>query len=150
MRICAFVALLFIGCYSFDLKENCLKCICARNDCDGRVGKNCTDGVCGPFYISKKYYAECGSPVASGSVEPGYEACAKEMDCSSRCVTAFLAKYADSCTYPRQPRCRDYSRMHWSGSKTGCRTLDKVIQEETVQLSNIPVQECCDKLGGCD
>lgn len=142
--ISALLAILVIGSYSFEMTENCLTCICARNDCAGRIGKNATDGVCGPFYISKQYYEDCDRPGTD------YLSCTKEMECSKQCVRRFMAKYAENCTYPRQPRCKDCSRMHWSGSKEGCRTLDKSLQEQTLQLSNIPLQECCELIGNCD
>jgi len=144
LPVVLFTAVLIVLCSGVVIKNNCIDCICARNDCAGRLGKSCTDNACGPFYISEAYYNLSGKPGLN------YKNCTQDMDCSKQCVFNFLTKYADACTYPRQPRCQDMSRMHWSGSTVGCRTMDMVLVEETIQLAFLPLAECCSALGDCD
>ncbi|CAG9564954.1 unnamed protein product [Danaus chrysippus] len=43
-----------------NLNESCLRCLCHVAGCD--LGHSCTDGYCGPFYISRVYWVDAGKP----------------------------------------------------------------------------------------
>ncbi|OWR49284.1 i-type lysozyme [Danaus plexippus plexippus] len=43
-----------------NLNETCLRCLCHVAGCD--LGHSCTDGYCGPFYISRVYWVDAGKP----------------------------------------------------------------------------------------
>lgn len=45
-----------------NLNAACLRCLCfAITGCNGTHG--CSKGYCGPFYISRVYWADAGKPV---------------------------------------------------------------------------------------
>jgi len=126
------------------ISDDCLTCICQRNDCEKRLGKKTTDGVCGPFYISNQYYVDCDSP------GDGWESCCQNMTCSRQCVRTYMDKYAVNCTYPKEPTCKDYTRMHWGQSRTGCRTDNYVLRESNIASAWTYVGSCCELTGTCE
>jgi len=50
----------------------------------------------------------------------GYRSCTTQMQCSERCVRAYMDRYARRCTRGRTPTCQDYARIH-NGGPQGCR-----------------------------
>jgi hypothetical protein len=122
------------------LTKGCLWCICQARDCQLRVNVSCVDQSCGPYYITESYYQNCNSP------GDGWESCTMGMTCSQTCVVNYLNLYGPACT--PHPTCRDYARIHWSESATGCQpqvgfaemTLDNMWQH---------VSQCCNTNGGC-
>ena len=48
-----------------------------------------------------------------------YKSCANDMQCSEKCVTAYMARYGTYCTGGRRPTDEDYARIHNGGPK-GC------------------------------
>jgi len=152
-RICSASILLAItlsyaGVFA-EITDRCLDCICMRNpnNCKEREKTIITDGVCGPYYISRQYYLDAGSPGPEFNVT-GYEACCRRLDCSRQCVRQYANKYGDSCTYPAKPTCKDYSRMHFCQCNTGCRTQAFALRESNLALSSQYVETCCEVLGG--
>jgi len=128
------------------IKENCLACMCARNDCNERANKAPTDGVCGPFYISEPYFD------LSQTTDQPYLPCTQGMKCSQQVVCNFMALYAAVCTAPAAPTCADFAGMHWASANNtlACKPLS-VPWREDGRLSSIQdVMTCCDILGGCD
>lgn len=112
-----------------DISSQCLSCICQVEGCEKNVGK-CRMDVgslsCGPFQIKEPYWDDCGRPGED------YETCAKEMQCSVRCVRAYLKRYADRCTRGRTPTCEDYARVH-NGGPEGCEHSDTLDYWHRVQ-----------------
>ncbi|KOB71123.1 Uncharacterized protein OBRU01_12280 [Operophtera brumata] len=43
-----------------NLNESCVRCLCHVAGCDTAHG--CSDGYCGPFYISRVYWVDAGKP----------------------------------------------------------------------------------------
>jgi len=116
--------------------QNCLKCICEVEGCQGQVGK-CRQDVgslsCGPYQIKSPYYQDCSNN------KPDWQACTKQMTCSENCVRSYMNRYAARCQ--ANPTCEVYARVH-NGGPTGCR------RTSTAGYWN-KVNACCARRGGC-
>jgi len=113
----AVVLLLALTVSDGTFTNGCMKCICRRES--GCKPKPCAPDVgsdsCGPYQIKEPYWRDCGSPGAN------YRACALDMNCSERCVIAYMARYGARCVgNSRTPTCEDYARIH-NGGPSGCK-----------------------------
>jgi len=136
------------------ITDSCLDCICKRNDCEKRIGKRITDGVCGPYYLSKQYYIDAGSPGAEMGLGT-WEQCCQNMNCSRLCVRRYADKYGDICTYPQKAKCKDFTRLHWGYggnlSRTACRTQDYRLREDNIATAWEFVSKYCEMASSpCD
>ena len=99
--------------FSVGISDKCLQCICdAETNCDATLQCEDDGGTpsCGPYKIKKVYWLDCGKPGNS------FEECAKDYECSKKCVRAYMKRYGGwKCTNT----CQDYARMH-VGGPMGC------------------------------
>ena len=99
------------------INDKCLACICQiESGCRPlKCQRDVYSDSCGYYQLKSGYWKDCGSP--GGSLQ----ACAADKSCSSKCVQAYMKRYASRCTKGRTPTCQDYARIH-NGGPNGCRS----------------------------
>ncbi|XP_061379293.1 uncharacterized protein LOC116771398 [Danaus plexippus] len=100
-----------------NLNETCLRCLCHVAGCD--LGHSCTDGYCGPFYISRVYWVDAGKPTLpedSPERKEAYEDCARDFYCSMKIVEGYMAKFGKDCNEDGVTDCFDYMMINHHGS----------------------------------
>jgi len=113
-----------------EMTQSCLGCICdAASECNTTIG--CTGDVCGPFRITKTYWADGGKPSIDGNSDGddgAYNECANDAECAAKAVKAYTQKYAQDCNGDGVINCNDYARLHHLGG-FGCKgTLDETYE----------------------
>lgn len=111
-----------------NLNATCLRCLCeGLTQCD--LTRGCRDEYCGPFYLSRVYWADAGRvtfPDDSPDRVNAYPDCAKDYPCASKIVTNYMIKFARDCNDDGVVDCLDYAQIHLLGGH-GCATqLDSV------------------------
>ncbi|XP_068085863.1 lysozyme, partial [Anabrus simplex] len=133
-----------------NLHQACLRCLCkASSGCN--LNQGCDGGYCGPFSISRIYWADAGRPVLPDD-DPdrreSFQDCARVYGCAKRVVKAYMAKYAKDCNGDGSINCDDYAMIHHNGGFScgnplsanfarvyyGCRP--PLTEEEAFLLSN--------------
>lgn len=111
----------FAEIYLSNLNSTCLRCLCeGLTDCD--LTRGCLDEYCGPFYLSRVYWADAGKvtfPEDSPDRSNAFPDCAKDYPCASRIVTHYMIKYARDCNNDGVVDCLDYAHVHLLGGP-GC------------------------------
>nr|XP_022306814.1 lysozyme 1-like [Crassostrea virginica] len=96
------------------VSQQCLKCICNVESGCRPIGCHwdVNSDSCGYFQIKRAYWIDCGSPGGD------WKACANNLDCSSQCVQAYMARYHhySGCSNS----CQSFARIH-NGGPRGCR-----------------------------
>jgi len=123
--ICTALFVTFLLSGSVKGQDNvCLGCLC-----ESSTSCNITTGCfspapqggffCGPFYISRDYWIDAGSPVLGGDVatRPGaFEVCANDMFCAANTVMAYMKKFAtEDCNGDGRVDCQDFAHIHVLG-----------------------------------
>ncbi|EEB11660.1 conserved hypothetical protein [Pediculus humanus corporis] len=102
-----------------DLTSACLGCICeATTNCNLTIG--CSGDLCGPFFISKDYWEDSGSPVLYGdhpSRKGAYKTCVNDPYCAATTLKQYIFKYAQDCNGNGYLDCDDYARIHYLGGR---------------------------------
>ncbi|KAL4236786.1 hypothetical protein ACF0H5_005172 [Mactra antiquata] len=108
------------------VSQACLECICQRESHCQPIGCHMDSGSlsCGYFQIKENYWIDCGRP---GS---GWKACADDLHCASRCVQAYMARYASYYHCPMT--CEGYAREH-NGGPQGCHHTSTINYWHLVQ-----------------
>ncbi|XP_049876210.1 lysozyme 2-like [Pectinophora gossypiella] len=118
LRVVSFLMCLtsVFGIYISNLNESCIRCLCHISGCD--TGHGCSEGYCGPFYISRVYWADAGKPTLpedDPNREKSFEDCARNYHCSIKIVTSYLAKFGKDCNYDGVTDCYDYMMINHNG-----------------------------------
>ncbi|XP_034244880.1 lysozyme 2-like [Thrips palmi] len=105
------------GVFVSNLNAACLRCLCfAITGCNATLA--CSKGYCGPFYISRVYWADAGKPVFPED-DPeragAYQDCAKEYNCAASIVTNYMARFGRDCNRDGVTNCDDYAMIHYNG-----------------------------------
>ncbi|KAK6626518.1 hypothetical protein RUM43_003710 [Polyplax serrata] len=105
--------------YLPDLTPSCLGCICeATTNCNLTIG--CLGQHCGPFFISRAYWKEAGSPVLYGDTPTrveAYETCVNDPYCAATTLTRYMFRFAQDCNENGVLECDDYARIHYLGGE---------------------------------
>ena len=86
------------------------------------VTRGCQDEYCGPFFLSKIYWADAGKvtfPEDSPKRANAFEDCANDYYCSARIVKNYMIKFAQDCNNDNVVDCLDYAKIHLFGGN-GC------------------------------
>ncbi|XP_063829396.1 lysozyme-like [Ostrinia nubilalis] len=106
------------GVYITNLSGACLRCLCHVAGCD--MSHGCTDGYCGPFYISRVYWVDAGRPTLPEDnpdrVE-AFEDCAKDYYCSIKIVENYMARFGKDCNKDGVTDCFDYMMINYHGGR---------------------------------
>ncbi|XP_069684592.1 lysozyme-like isoform X2 [Periplaneta americana] len=106
-----------------NLHSACFRCLCqAANEC--ATNRPCSKGYCGPFSISRVYWADAGKhvlPEDDPNRHGAYESCAKDYDCSTNIVAKYMSKYGRDCNGDGVTNCDDYVLIHYNGGES-CET----------------------------
>ncbi|XP_045774325.1 lysozyme 2-like [Maniola jurtina] len=108
------------GIFIPNLNDTCLRCLCHVAGCD--LSHRCTDGYCGPFYISRIYWVDAGKPTLVNDTpdrKEAYEDCARDYDCSKHIVVGYMAKFGKDCNDDGVTDCFDYVMINHNGG-WGC------------------------------
>ncbi|KAJ2945488.1 hypothetical protein O0L34_g299 [Tuta absoluta] len=104
------------GIYISNLNDTCIRCLCHVAGCD--TGHGCSEGYCGPFYISRVYWADAGRPTLPDD-DPerreAFEDCARDYHCSIRIVVSYMTKFGKDCNLNGVTDCFDYMMINHHG-----------------------------------
>ena len=113
----------FTELFLSNLNSTCLRCLCEGvTNCD--LTRGCPDEYCGPFYISRVYWADAGKvtfPDDTPNRAAAFPDCAKDYPCAKKIVTNYMIKYARDCNDDGVVDCLDYAHIHFLGGN-GCTT----------------------------
>lgn len=108
----------------------CLRCLCeGLTQCD--LTRGCQNEYCGPFYLSRIYWADAGKvtfPDDSPDRVNAFQDCAKDYPCATRIVTNYMIKYARDCNDDGVVDCLDYAHIHMLGGPA-CSSTPLTAQE---------------------
>ncbi|XP_046407289.1 uncharacterized protein LOC124171917 isoform X2 [Ischnura elegans] len=106
-----------LSLYITNLNDACLECICqGPTSCNLTYG--CSQGYCGPFYISRIYWIDADKPVLpqdDPEREGAYQDCSSNYGCAKRIVERYMAKYGRDCNGDQRTTCEDYGIIHYTG-----------------------------------
>ncbi|XP_012235794.1 lysozyme [Linepithema humile] len=132
------IALLCVCSYAQEpqlLSDVCLGCICeVTSGCNNTIG--CYGNVCGPFGITWGYWSDAGRLTINdepSSNEGAYSRCANDLQCSSRTIQRYMAKFSSDCTGNGVIDCDDYLRIHRLGAY-GCTGTLSALYETRYKL----------------
>lgn len=107
----------FAEIYLSNLNASCIRCLCeSLTNCD--VTRGCQNQYCGPFSISRIYWADAGKvtfPDDNENRENAFSDCARDYNCASKIITNYMIKYAKDCNNDGVVDCLDYSLIHVNG-----------------------------------
>ncbi|CAH2092727.1 unnamed protein product [Euphydryas editha] len=113
---CLFVKVV-TGIHVSNLNDSCLRCLCHVAGCD--ISHGCTDGYCGPFYISRVYWVDAGKPTLPDDTSErreAYEDCARDYNCSLKIVESYMARFGKDCNGDGVTNCFDYMMINHYGA----------------------------------
>jgi len=118
------------------VSQTCLNCLCEANtECNADVG--CRESICGPFSITKYYWADAGKPtvndIRSNDDDEDFRKCANDVNCAGRAVQGYMAKYSRDCTGDFVVDCDDYVRLHQLGPNGCTGSLDSGFENKYKQ-----------------
>lgn len=73
---------------------------------------------CGPFYVSRIYWADAGKPIFKDDTLDralAFNDCASDYNCASKIVTNYMVKYGKDCNNDGITDCNDYAAIHVNG-----------------------------------
>ncbi|XP_063904776.1 lysozyme 1-like [Zophobas morio] len=138
-RICCIV---LIAGFAFVKGENvvtseCLVCICeAATGCNFTKDCNLNSNACGPFRITKPYWAGAGSPTLldeSPQSVSAFTHCTN-LYCSIKTVQMFMTKHERDCNGDGIINCDDFAAIH----QLGWKDCEKKLPDDFVS----PYQKC--------
>ncbi|CAG5033420.1 unnamed protein product [Parnassius apollo] len=77
-----------------NLNDSCIRCLCYVAGCD--LSHGCSQGYCGPFYISRVYWVDAGKPTLpedNPERKEAFEDCARDYHCSVKIVENYMARF---------------------------------------------------------
>ncbi|XP_063243382.1 lysozyme 2-like [Bacillus rossius redtenbacheri] len=119
------VAAVCSGVFVSNLDRACLRCLCeAASGCNETAG--CHQGYCGPFWVSRIYWAEAGKvvfPDDDPERPEAYQDCANSYDCAAGIVEHYMAAVGKDCDGDGVTDCDDYAAIHYNGAYSCARPL---------------------------
>ncbi|XP_041982001.1 lysozyme 1-like [Aricia agestis] len=116
--ILIFMVKFVCGVYVSNLNETCLRCLCHATGCE--LSHGCSEGYCGPFYISRVYWVDAGKPTLpedSPERNEAYEDCARDYYCSLKIVESYMARFGKDCNDDGVTDCYDYMLINHHGGR---------------------------------
>ncbi|XP_055383328.1 uncharacterized protein LOC129613342 [Condylostylus longicornis] len=102
--------------------QQCIGCMCeAINGCNENTLK-CELDVCGPFRMTKWYWADAENKMAPMDDLTEFEKCANDVFCSFNIVQKYMEKYRTDCNEDGEINCLDYIAIHKMG-KLACHSF---------------------------
>ncbi|KHJ77276.1 Destabilase, partial [Oesophagostomum dentatum] len=71
--------------------------------------------------IKLPYYQDCGTPgrKSGEDITAAWKRCSDNLECATKCVQAYYARYKSQCSSTGQGECQVMARNH-NGGPTGC------------------------------
>ncbi|XP_075210755.1 uncharacterized protein LOC142318105 [Lycorma delicatula] len=139
-----------------EVTDKCIHCICkAAGGCkpdrpvetDQNAANNLLDldsGV-GPLRITRPYWEDAGSPGVSGKDSSSFLHCANDMNCATKAVKSYMARYPFDCNGDGIVNCSDYIAIHNRGPFACQNPLPVSYQERFLNCWNGPSTEDLNK-----
>ncbi|KAJ0174827.1 hypothetical protein K1T71_009935 [Dendrolimus kikuchii] len=100
-----------------NVTEACYRCLChVSSGCD--LNLQCSGGYCGPFNISRVYWADAGKvvdPTDDPERNHAWEDCAIDYNCAKKIVGAYLQNFVRDCNGDGVIDCYDYMMLNGNG-----------------------------------
>ncbi|XP_055383329.1 invertebrate-type lysozyme 3-like [Condylostylus longicornis] len=97
------------------VSQQCMGCICEAMSGCGLDMASCRKDVCGPYRITKGYWADAYQVPEPTNDLAEYERCAKDLFCSFNMVQEHMRKYRKDCNGDNVVNCVDFLAIHYLG-----------------------------------
>ncbi|XP_075980548.1 lysozyme-like isoform X1 [Anticarsia gemmatalis] len=101
-----------------NLNDTCIRCLCHVTGCDFTRG--CSEGYCGPFFISRVYWVDADKPVLPDddpARKEAFEDCAKDYHCSIKIIQSYMTNFGKDCNGDGVTDCFDYMMINYHGGR---------------------------------
>jgi len=102
----------FIVANSYTLDPKCIECI--KKSFGQHESRPCKETGCGPFAMTKPYWIDAEKPTVAG-LEPTFENCAKNYECSVQSMNNYMERFQKDCNNDGEIDCLDYLAIHVNG-----------------------------------
>ncbi|KAF9424603.1 hypothetical protein HW555_000414 [Spodoptera exigua] len=107
-----------------NLNGSCFRCLCHVAGCD--MSRGCSEGYCGPFFISRVYWVDAGKPTLPDDDpdrKEAFEDCARDYHCSIKIIESYMAKFGKDCNNDGVTDCFDYMLINYHGGRACSKPL---------------------------